>query len=181
MSRLPLLTEAELSEPQRAVWAAIVEGPRGRVEAPLNLWLRSPEMAGPAQALGAYCRYGSALPRRLSELAILVTAAWWKAAYEWAAHAPAAVAAGLDPQCIEALRTGAAPRFTEADEQAVHDVASELLSSRMLSPATYARAEAALGARGLVDLVAVLGYYGFISMTLKAFAMKAPDGKDPFA
>ncbi|MEI2734952.1 MAG: hypothetical protein V9G24_09180 [Rhodoblastus sp.] len=51
-----------------------------------------------------------------------------------------------------------------------------------MSDATYAFAERILGARGLVDLVGVLGYYGLISMTINAFEVPVPAGaREPFA
>jgi 4-carboxymuconolactone decarboxylase len=75
MSRVPDLDPEKLSPEQRKVYDAIVAGPRGRVVGPLRVWLQSPELADRAQALGAFCRFGTSLPPRLSELAILVTAA----------------------------------------------------------------------------------------------------------
>ena len=181
MYRLPELTPETMSPAQRAIHDAILAGPRGVVEGPLRAWLHSPGLAGPAQALGAYCRYGTALPPRLSELAILVTGAYWRAGFEWHVHAPIALAAGLDPDAVEALRTGGTPRFERADEAAVHAFARELLETRDVSEPTYRAAEAALGATALVDLVGVLGYYGLISMTINAFRVRLPEeAPEPF-
>ncbi|MDE2007573.1 MAG: carboxymuconolactone decarboxylase family protein [Rhodospirillales bacterium] len=182
MSRLPDLSPAAMSPEQKRVHDMIASGPRGRVEGPLRVWLHSPELAERAQALGAFCRYGTTLPPRLSELAILITGAHWRAGFEWHIHAPIAIAAGIAPAAAEALRTGAVPRFAQEDEAAVHAFASELLRDRTVSDATFARARAALGDRGVVDLVGVLGYYGFISMTINGFAVALPEGAaDPFA
>ncbi len=182
MSRLPDLTLETMSPEQRQVHDMIASGPRGVVEGPLKVWLHSPELAERAQALGAFCRYGTSLPQRLSELAILITGAHWRAGFEWHVHAPIAIQAGIDPAAAEALRTGATPAFAREDEAAVHAFATELLRTRAVSAATYARAQAALGPRGAVDLVGVLGYYGFISMTINAFAVPLPPGApEPFA
>ena len=182
MSRLPDLTLETMSPEQRQVHDMIASGPRGVVEGPLKVWLHSPELAERAQALGAFCRYGTSLPQRLSELAILITGAHWRAGFEWHVHAPIAIKAGIDPEAAEALRTGATPAFARQDDAAVHAFATELLRTRTVSAATYARAQAALGPRGVVDLVGVLGYYGFISMTINAFAVPLPPGApEPFA
>ena len=180
MSRIPDLVEADLTPEQRQVYDAIVRGPRGRVRGPLRIWLTSPELADKAQQLGAYCRYDSSLPPRLTELAILIVGAFWKAGYEWNAHVPQALAAGLSRDVIEAIRIGQAPNLERADERAVHAFARELLTTRRVSAATYRAAEAELGAPGLVDLVGVLGYYGLISMTIVAFEVSA-GGDNPFA
>jgi 4-carboxymuconolactone decarboxylase len=166
MSRLPDLHYDEMTPEQRRVCDEITAGPRGRVVGPLKIWLHSPELADRAQKLGAYVRFHSALPAELSELAILVTARLWQADFEWSSHVGPARAAGI-PE--------------DARSRAVHAVARELHEARALSDETHALAEGALGRRGLVDLVGVLGYYTLVSMTLKAFDVPSPDGSDPFA
>ena len=182
MSRLPDLTPDTMTAEQRRVHDMIASGPRGRVEGPLYSWLLAPGLAERAQELGAYCRYGTSLPPRLSELAILVTAEYWRAGFEWYAHAPIAARAGHTAENIEALRTGKTPSFTQEDERIVYDYARELLRTRAVSDATATRAHKVLGNTGVVDLVGVLGYYGLISMTIKGFEVPLPAGEpDPFA
>lgn len=181
MPRLPDIDPARLDPEQRRVHDAILSGPRGIVEGPLRVWVNNPGLADKAQALGAYCRYGTSLPQRLSELAIIVTGAHWRAGFEWAVHGPIALKAGLDPEAVEAIRTGGTPHFARTDEAAVHAFASELLVTRRVSEATYRTALDALGQTGVIDLVGVLGYYGLISMTIQAFEVPLPDGvTDPF-
>jgi 4-carboxymuconolactone decarboxylase len=180
--RPPLLDEANLSPAQQKVFDAIRSGPRGVVEGPLRVWLQSADLADKAQALGAFCRYGTSLPPRLSELAILVTGAFWKAGFEWAVHAPIAIRAGLSEEVVEAIRTGKRPDFTEEDEAAVHDFSKELHQTHRVSDATYRRACTALSPRTVVELVGLLGYYTLISMTINAFKIPPPEGaSDPFA
>ena len=182
MSRTPKLALEELSPAQRAVHDAIVSGPRAGIPGPLRVWLTSPDLAQRAQELGAFCRYGTSLAPRLSELAILVTATYWAAGYEWAVHAPEAEKAGLDPAVIGELKAGRRPRFEREDERAVYDFAQELLADRRVSDAAFAAASAALGETGVVELTGILGYYGLISMTIKAFEIAAPAGQtEPFA
>jgi 4-carboxymuconolactone decarboxylase len=182
MPRIPVLAPEKLTPEQKEVWDAIASGPRGVVQGPLNVWLNSPGLAQRAQDLGAFCRYGTSLPPRLSELAILVTGAHWRAGFEWWAHAPIAAKAGLDPAAIAAIKAGGTPSFDRADEAAVYAFAHELLTTREVSKATYAKATLILGELGVVDLVGILGYYGLISMTIKAFEVPVPEGQaEPFA
>jgi 4-carboxymuconolactone decarboxylase len=181
MPRPPSLDPARLTARQREVHDRIASGPRGSVEGPLRVWLHSPELADRAQALGAFCRYGTSLPPRLSELAILVTGAAWRAGFEWHVHAPIGLAAGLDPAVVEAIRVGAPPHLKHADEAAVYAVAREVVYERQVSDASYARAETVLGLSGLIELVVILGYYGLISMTINVFKVPVPDGApEPF-
>ena len=130
VSRLPDLDIAALSAGQQRVYEAIRSGPRGVVQGPLRVWLQSADLADKAQALGAFCRYGTSLPARLSELAILVMAAHWQAGFEWAAHAPIALKAGLEPAAVEAIRNGSTPVFADAEARVIHAFASELLRNR---------------------------------------------------
>ena len=182
MSRVPHLDPEQLFPEQRKVYDAIVAGPRGGVVGPLRVWLQSPELADRAQALGAFCRFGTSLPPRLSELAILVTGAHWQAAFEWRGHAPIGLKAGLDASTIEAIRVGKQPNLTKSDEAAVYAFAKELLGTRKVSDVTYQRAVAELGLTAVVELVGVLGYYGLVSMTINAFEVPLPDGApQPFA
>ncbi|WP_237478333.1 carboxymuconolactone decarboxylase family protein [Lichenibacterium dinghuense] len=181
MPRLDDIDPATLPPEGRRVYDAILAGPRGVVEGPLRVWVNSPGLADKAQALGAFCRYGTSLPARLSELAIVVTGAHWRAGFEWAVHAPIALAAGLDPEVVEAIRLGREPGFAAADERAVYRFAVELLRDRRVSDETFAGAVAELGRVGVVDLVGVLGYYGLISMTIQAFEVPLPAGApEPF-
>lgn len=181
MARLPELDPAKFSPEQKKVHEAILAGPRGKVVGPLKVWLKNPGLAEHAQALGAYARFNSSLPPRLSELAICVTGAFWKANFEWFAHAPMAINAGIDPAAIEAIRTGATPKLVKSDEQAIYDFAIELITKRRVSDATFERAKKELGETSVIDLVGIIGYYSLVSVTLNAFEIPLPDGeKLPF-
>ncbi|MEX0591739.1 MAG: carboxymuconolactone decarboxylase family protein [Xanthobacteraceae bacterium] len=180
--RIPEMDFESLTPEQRKVHDAIVAGPRGGLAGPLKIWLRSPEFAGRAQDLGAFCRFNTSLPKRLSELAILITGAHWKAGFEWFVHAPVGIEAGLDREAVEAIRTGRKPTLSRMDEAALYDFARELLDTHRVSDAAYKRAEAELGIVGVVELVGILGYYGLISMTIVAFRVPIPEGRlEPFS
>lgn len=74
-SRLTALQFADLTADQQRVLADILKGPRGKLDGPFLAWIHSPQLADYAQRLGAFCRYVTALELRLTELAILTTAA----------------------------------------------------------------------------------------------------------
>ena len=114
--RIKELKYASLSKFQRQVYDDICKGPRGKVMGPLSIWLQRPQLADYAQNLGQYCRYETSLPRRLSELAILVTAKIWDADYEWNAHVGYASEAGISPIIIGALENKDYPSFLKEDE-----------------------------------------------------------------
>jgi 4-carboxymuconolactone decarboxylase len=174
--RIPDWKPEDLTPAQRKVHDAIVAGPRGRVIGPLRVWLLSPELAERAQELGAFCRYHTSLPPRLSELAILVTGAFWQAGFEWHAHAPIALKAGVPADAIEAIRAGKEPKFARENERAVYEFSRELWTKRRVSDATYRRTADLLGNETVIELVGILGYYGLISMTINTFEVPLPEG-----
>jgi 4-carboxymuconolactone decarboxylase len=181
LSRPPVLDEAHLTAEQQAVFDDIRSGPRGLVEGPLRVWLQSPELAERAQKLGAFCRYGTRLPARLSELAIVTVGAHWRSGFEWSVHAPIAAKAGIDLDVLEAIRVGAQPSITRADERAVYRFSQELLETKRISEDAYNDVVKLVGTEGAVELVGILGYYTLICMTINAFEIPTADGKpEPF-
>ncbi|SAK64886.1 carboxymuconolactone decarboxylase [Caballeronia temeraria] len=180
--RLPDFQIATASDEQKAVLHDILSGPRGNLNGPFLGWIFSPELAQHAQKLGAFCRYNTGLPLRLSELAILVTAARWRSQAEWHIHHPIALDAGLPSDLTEALRTGNTPTFADADDKLIFDFATELYDTKRVSDATYNSAVARFGHTVVVNLVGLLGYYALVAMTLNTFGMRAEGQTDlPFA
>ena len=185
-TRLAQLKEEDLNTAQQALLESLRAGPRGKsltLRGPFAAWMHAPEFGQLAQALGAHARYKTALEPRLSEFAILCTARFWKAQYEWFAHGPMALKAGVKPKVIEDLRKGRAPPTSAPkDERAIYAFVQELYKTRRVSNQTYKRVRAFLNDAAMVELVGILGYYTLISMTLNVFHMLPPEGeKLPFA
>lgn len=181
MARLPELDPSALSEEQQRVHDAIASGPRGSARGPFAVWLRNPELADRIQQVGEYLRFHANLPDRLRELAILATARFFTAQFEWFAHRPIAEKSGLSPAIIEAIARREVPRFTDPDEELVYAVATTLHRVHELDDALYDRALARLGEARLVELVAVVGYYSLVALSLNAFRVDVPDGAPPLA
>jgi 4-carboxymuconolactone decarboxylase len=182
--RLPLVPQERFTPAQKALVEAISSGPRGqfKMSGPFYCYLHAPGFGELAQKLGAHCRFGTTIPPRLSEFAILVTAHHWKAHYEWTAHAPIAERQGVKPETISDLRAGRAPKKAPKDEQAVYAFAKELYRDKRVSDRTYKSVNAVLGDAGTVELVGLLGYYAMVAMTLDVFRMPVPEGTAlPFA
>jgi 4-carboxymuconolactone decarboxylase len=177
MSRLAPLELDDMTSEQRAVADEIMSGPRGGLRGPFLPWLRSPELANHGQRLGAYCRYGTSLPRNLSELAIIITGKHWTAQYEFYAHAHLALEAGVSEAAVEAIRTGGTPTFEDAAEQFVYDFVTEYFRTNRVSDATYQRGLEIVSERGILDIVAIVGYYSLVSVTLNVFEVELPAGE----
>ncbi|HXQ51380.1 MAG TPA: hypothetical protein VN802_09835 [Stellaceae bacterium] len=179
MPRVPELKLEQLNDEQKTVFEAIqrrLGGNASLSRGPFGVLLNAPKVA-----FGAITAYGSfrdgKIERRLFELMILVVARHMTAQFEWFAHAPRAVEAGIAPETVDAIRNRRTPMLTRDDEKMVYDVVAEMCATRTLSQASYDRALAALGLERLVELIAGTGFYVMIAMTLNAFDVAVPTGE----
>ena len=179
MARYREISPAEMNSEQHRVRDLIVAGRRGRFGGPFQLLIRAPEICEYAAKLGEHLRWSTSLAARLSELAIITTARFWCAQYEWFAHAPLAEKAGVPAAAVEAIRRGETPSFEQPDEALVYRICTELFDTQRLSDEAFNKAVAALGERGLVEIIAIIGYYTLIGNTLNVFAVAVPDGATP--
>lgn len=180
--RIADLSPADMTDRQKQLFDIIAGTRGGTVRGPFAIWLRHPDLVEKADDFGSHLRSGTDVPARLSELAILVTARFWNASYEWYAHAGAAEKAGVSPAHIDAIRTGGTPGFANADEQCVYDLSKELYETKFISDETYDRAIELLDQDRVIDLVAIIGFYSMVALTLNAFHAPLPDGaEDPFS
>ena len=171
----PLVWE-QLTPEQKTMVNDLLAGQRTALSGPFNVFLRSPEMGNVAQKLGEHVRFRSAVPRRLNEMAIIMTAAWWRSPYEWTAHKRAALEAGLAADVVDAIQAGRRPPRMAPDETTVYDFCSELRETRRVSDGTFKAAVSLFGEPGVVDLMAAMGYYDLVSMALNVDRYPLPDG-----
>jgi 4-carboxymuconolactone decarboxylase len=153
-----------------------VSGVRGRLVGPLRAVIHSPDLARRWSRLGEYLRFSTCLPKKLNELAIIVTGRRWNSQLEFHIHSEAAIAAGLDPTCIEAIRLAQVPVFTDEAEVEVYEFARQLQQTGSIDGPVHAAVTARWGERGVVELTGVIGYYTMVSMTLNAHEIPLPDG-----
>jgi 4-carboxymuconolactone decarboxylase len=180
--RFPALNPAELSPEQKAYLQDLQRPPRNNTTAlktpPFKVYMRSPELAPKLEAVSDYVRWGTGLEPRLTELAIMLTARQWSSQWIWRGHYRAAVRGGLDPSVGADIAAGKRPDKLKADETILYNYAQEMYGDKSVSDATYAAALKQFGEKGLVDLVATMGYYDTVAMTLitaKAVAPKEDD------
>jgi len=177
--RFPTLTPETMTPEQRRAAEGIVSGPRGGLRGPFNAWLRSPEVADRFQRVGEHLRFNSTIPPRLNEFAILITAREWTSQYEWYAHHRLAMAAGLPATIAADLAAGRRPEGMNDDERIVFEFCTELHRTRVVSDATFNAAKARFGEQGVIDLIAVSGYYVAVAMTLNVAQVPLPPDATP--
>lgn len=177
--RLPPLSPDTLTAEQRAAADEFRSGRGYAVSGPFAVMLRSPEVMLRAKAMGDYLRFRNVLPKRVSEMVILLTARAWTQQYEWSYHYPIALEAGLPPAVAEAIADGRRPDVLAEDEAAAYDFAMELHTNKRVSDGTYAKALALFGERGVVDLVGINGYYSFLAMMMNVARTPVDAGMAP--
>ncbi|MES2126844.1 MAG: carboxymuconolactone decarboxylase family protein [Pseudomonadota bacterium] len=174
MDRLGAIAWDMLTDEQRAVAQAVIDGPRGALYGPFIPLLRSPELLACTQRMGEYLRFRSSIGPHLTELAILITASHWKQPVEWAIHAPIAAKAGIADIAIEAIRRRQRPPMLTDDEAAVYDFCIELHETKRVSDSSYTAALARFGEKGVVDLMGISGYYTLLAMVMNAAQTAVP-------
>ena len=171
--RMPPIPAEKMTEVQKKA-AADHAAARGSLTGPWNVLLRSPELMGRVRGTSDYVRFNGALPPRLSEFVILITARQWSQGYEWNAHHPLALKGGLKPDIAKAIGDGRRPQGMAEDEEALYDFCTELLRNHSVSDATYARVASKFGEKGIVDTIGLIGHYTMIAMVLNTARTPVP-------
>src|SRR5258705_901723 len=135
--RFKPLTYDEMTPAQKAMIEHVLSGPRGSTDGPFNVQLRSPEMGDLGQQFGAATRFATSVPRKLYELAIIITARHWTSQFEWTAHHRGALQAGLSPAVCDASAVGKRPAAMPADPEAAYNFAAQLLDEKQPSDPTF--------------------------------------------
>jgi 4-carboxymuconolactone decarboxylase len=177
--RMPPIAAEKMTDAQRAAVAEFKAARGVDISGPFVPMLRSPEVMSRARALGDYLRFKSALPPRLSEFVILITSRRWTQQYEWNAHQPLAIQAGLNPEIVKAIADGRRPERMAEDEDVLYTLSDELQRTQSVSDATYARAVATLGEQGVIDALGITGYYTMLAMVMNTTRTPLPDGQHP--
>jgi len=185
--RLPLIPPAALSEEQRALYddmragiAASFKGfsairEDGALMGPWNPWLHEPGFGKPVWELTKALSSKPSLPPAVREVAILVTGAHFRAAYELYAHVIVAESRGLSDEKLATIVACQRPVDLTREEAVAYDVTAALVSGGVLPELTYRTAVATFGPYGAAELMQLVGLYCMVSVTLNAFDVPVPD------
>jgi 4-carboxymuconolactone decarboxylase len=172
----------QLTEEQRSLYDAVNGAPRGPVHlapdgtlrGPFNALLYNPRLGSALLRVGAVLRYEGALPPRAREIAVLTVAAAYRSEYEWYQHAPEARRHGVGDEQLEAIRAGGPVTFDDDVDRCASELARRALDGADLDDETYERAVRLLGEAGLVELTALVGYYGILAYQMAVLRVPPP-------
>jgi 4-carboxymuconolactone decarboxylase len=174
--RLPPIAAEKMTADQKKAAEEFAAGRGYSARGPFAVMLRSPEVMLRAKAMGDYLRFRNVLPKRVSEMVILITAREWTQQYEWSYHYGFALEEGLAKSIVEAIAEGRRSDGMKEDEAAA-TTSIELHRRRSVSDATYARALSHFGEQGIIDLVGLNGYYSFNAMMMNVARTPLDDDK----
>jgi 4-carboxymuconolactone decarboxylase len=174
--RLPPPRAGEMTQEQRLAVDRISAGPRGALVGPFGPLLHSPELMTCLQQTGEFLRFQSTLDRRLFEMTVLLVARQWNQPFEWAFHEPLAREAGLAGSVVDAIAADERPSDMDSATAAVWDLVHDLHSIKGATDEHYAAAVDTVGERGVIEVVAGVGYYTTLAMVMNVARTPPPEG-----
>ena len=179
--RLPTLPPDQLTPEQRALYdrnrdqiahgftAFTTAREDGALLGPWGVFLHEPAVGQAHYDLIGAVTAMKRLAPAAKQVAIIVTGARFRAAYELYAHVATAAAEGMDPAKLATLAAGGRPLDLTPEEACAFDVATALLDGGVLPGATYRAAHDLMGQRALNELVLWVATYAQVSIMLNAF------------
>ena len=186
--RLPLLAPDTLDKAQKKVYDRMMTDqipwatksgfeaatPDGRLLGPFNSLLYAPEVGQAYLDYFTAEKKNTSLTERVHEVVILGVGAAWNSAYELYAHEAVAKSVGLPEDVVKSLAAGQLAGGLSEQEESAYEFAHQLAAKHRVDPQTYARAKAAFGDKGLVDITMLAGLYLVTCATLNAFEVPVP-------
>ena len=183
-TRVPLPKKADLKTDEERQAFDKVAGPTGIQPGPVGantLRLYFPIVADRYRDVVRYLREKSGLDPKLAELAILVATRESSGQYEWNAHEPSALKAGISQQTVDIVRNKKDTKGVPEQEEIVIRFGREMLRDPKVSAKTFADAERILGRKNTLAVAMLVTHYSASSVLLHAYdAHLRPDQKPPF-
>ncbi len=158
------------TKPELAAQEAQIMAERGRISPLYGVLLNSPPIAHGWEQMLSAVRNRNSIPAGLRELVILRVAVLNRAPYEFDAHVPHALAAGVSAEAVEASRSmplAANAPFTDAQRVALR-LADAMTRDIDVPDALYAEVRQHFDVQGQLDLVATVAAYNMVSRFLVA-------------
>jgi len=166
----------EMTPEQKTMIDHLLAGERGGAGGPFNVLLRSPEVGDLGAQFGGAMRFRTGLPGNVREVIIIMTGRYWMAQYEWNAHKAAALQNGVSAAIVDAIASGKRPIGMSPEMELAYNLIDELLTTHQVTDATFKAAKDKYGEKGVVDMIALSGWYGLVSMLLNVDRYPLPQG-----
>ena len=179
MPRFADVKPDQLTPDNKALYEAVRAG-RPKLVGPFSVLMHNPPLAGAISQVVDAIRRDGKLDKRLYELIVLITARHAGAAYAWAVHDPLGRKAGLSGDVVEAIQAKKKPNFAKADEKAIYEAVTELLTTNKIGEPAYQELVKQFGLETTIEIVACVGLYCMIGAVINAFEVPTANGEKPF-
>lgn len=175
MARLPTATRESVPEAQRDIFDAMLQE-LGTVPlyGPGSVMIHVPKAHQWATGLNQYLRNESSLPKKIQELAMLVTARELNCQHIWNAHAASARQAGVLDAIVDGLRDRKELTNLPLDEAAVVAYGQEFFRTYRVSRGAFQTALERFGRQGVVELALIFGNYSMLAVLINSFDTDLP-------
>jgi 4-carboxymuconolactone decarboxylase len=175
MARLPELTDrAALPADAHPAYDAIAAS-RGRVGGLFAVLMNSPEVAARTAHFGSYIRFEKSLPEDVHQLAMIVGAHECGGEMEWRGHARQAREAGVSETTIDTIANDRDLDGLPEQDALIIRLGRNLIRKRAIDDADFAAARAKWGDRGVVDVIATVGYQAYLACILNGLEIFPAD------
>ena len=165
-NRLPAVNRDTLDEAAKKIYDA---GAPGTDYGPQRLRLYSGGAEVFSSGLNDFLRHKAGLEPRLVELSILAAVREMDGEYEWTAHEPAALKAGISPEIVDIVKYRKPLTGVGEKEATIIELGREAVGKHKVSSETFARALKLFGDRQLVNIVCLMGDYSSTAILLSTF------------
>jgi 4-carboxymuconolactone decarboxylase len=178
MPRLtPITSKSALPAEHQDIADAVVNV-FGHIRGPFSMLLHSPLLAQRLLPIVTFVREESIVEPGLRFAAILTAARESEADYVWAAQVEQARKNGIREELIDLIRSRGDPDTLPADEREVVVYVRQLMRTKRVDPATFDALQKKYSAQWLVELTAIVSFFGFVSGICNAFEVAPPAGGD---
>ena len=126
-----------------------------------------------------YLRQEAGLGPRVREIALIVTSRSFDNQFEWTAHEPEAIKAGVPQNVIDTIKHNRPTAGLDPTDAVVIDLGRAIWKDHKVSSELYARAAKIFGPNKLVDLVLLMGSHATTAALLTTFDMQLHKEKKP--
>ena len=178
MARLPIATRDSVPESQQAAFDEMIQG-LGSVPqyGPGSVMIHAPAAHKLATALNQYLRNDSSIPKKIQELAMLITAREKDCQHIWNAHALSARQAGVRDDIVAALRDKKELANLAPDEEALVNYARAIFRTHHASRGVFQAALEQFGRQTLIEITMLLGNYALLALSINAFDSDLPPNR----
>ena len=178
MARLPIATRDSVPESQQAAFDEMIQG-LGSVPqyGPGSVMIHAPAAHKLATALNQYLRNDSSIPKKIQELAMLITAREKDCQHIWNAHALSARQAGVRDDIVAALRDKKELTSLAPDEEALVNYARAIFRTHHASRGAFQAALEQFGRQTLIEITMLLGNYALLALSINAFDSDLPPNR----